>query len=38
MLQVAKQEGEYLAGVLVNGQWDQQENALKLTDKEQPFK
>ena len=36
--QVAKQEGEYLAKVLVTGQWDQQENVLKLPENAQPFK
>jgi len=36
--QVAKQEGEYLANVLVSGQWDQEQNTLQLPEKAQPFK
>lgn len=38
MLQVAKQEGEYLASVLQNGQFDQKENTFKLPEKAEPFK
>jgi hypothetical protein len=38
VLQVAKQEGEYLAAVLQNGQFDQQENTFKLPEKTEPFK
>jgi hypothetical protein len=37
-LQVAKQEGEYLASVLVSGQFDEQQNTFKLPEKAGPFK
>jgi len=36
--QVAKQEGEYLANVLVSGQWDQQQSTFSLPQKAEPFK
>lgn len=37
-LQVAKQEGEYLANALVSGQFDEQQNKFKLPEKAGPFK
>jgi hypothetical protein len=37
-LQVAKQEGEYLASVLVSGQFDEQQSTFKLPEKAGPFK
>jgi hypothetical protein len=37
-MQVAKQEGEYLANVLLSGRFDQEQSTFNLPEKAQPFK
>lgn len=38
VLQVAKQEGEYLASILVTGKFDENQNTFDLPEKTGPFK
>lgn len=38
VLQVAKQEGEYLASILVSGKFDEKQNTFDLPEKTGPFK
>jgi hypothetical protein len=38
VLQVAKQQGEYLAEVLKRGSFDQQAGVLQPSEKQEPFK
>jgi hypothetical protein len=37
-MQVAKQEGEYLANVLLSGRFDQEQSTFNLPEKARPFK